>query len=70
MKITRDQVTEYEVHKFSAEASSLGLPPGRWPNGIETSLGNGQDLRMTHLDEVGAHYRQQLGCITLTIFND
>ena len=33
-------VHEYEIHKFSAEASTLGLRPYSFPEMIETDMGN------------------------------
>lgn len=70
MKITLDQATEFSVHKFSVEASTLGLAPGRWPNVLETNLGNGQRFVLEDINDIGGHYRQQYGCITLIILND
>lgn len=75
-RVERDNATEYEVHRFVAEASDIGLPVGRFPLAIGTSLGNGQPFTFDHADRDGdgdltaCHYRQRLGCITLTVFND
>jgi hypothetical protein len=74
--ITRDQVHEFEIHKFSCEASDIGLPAGHWPEVFSTSIGNGQQLvRSTKkVDDEGdlmwVTYRQLLGCISLRIYND
>lgn len=75
MVITRkmaDQgmVTKHELFQFVAEASTLGLPPGKWPKVIETELGNKQPFVLQHLNENDAVYGQLLGCITLRILND
>jgi hypothetical protein len=69
-------VTESEVHTFTAEASSLGLPPGEWPVSLETEIGNRQPFIRTSRkidadgDTMWVTYRQALGCVTLRVFND
>jgi hypothetical protein len=68
--IKRDQCLEHEVHQFSVEASSLGWPPGEFPNLIETDLGNGERMVLTGLTGQAATYHQQFGCITLSVWND
>lgn len=75
--IKREQISEYEVHKFEAEASALGLPPGTWPSVIEVTpkLGNGEPLLCArHLkswgEVVGVVYRQAFGRVELVIQND
>ena len=80
LKITRENidsgvVSEFEPNKFSCCASDLGLKPGQWWGMIETTLGNGQFLTQEHQEVVDGdlqyiRYKQDLGCITLTIFND
>jgi hypothetical protein len=66
---------EVEPHKFVAEASELGFRPYEWPDTIPTNLGNKQPF-VRCMDErqngelVAVQYRQQLGCITLRVFND
>lgn len=78
MKILRDQVQETEVHRFTCEASAIGLPAlvSQWPENIETELGNGRSLYRYSIDWspddtiAAVRYRQELGCITVTIFND
>lgn len=69
-KITRQNASEYEPYHFVAEASTLGLAPGKWPNGLDTDLGNGQRFVLIVLDEEGARYTQQFGCIFLQVLND
>ena len=73
--ITNRDVTEVEVHKFSAFASDLGLAPGEWPIKLSTTLGNGQDLQAYHKkyqdgDLAWVDYWQLLGCISVRVFND
>lgn len=64
-------VAEFEHHKFVQEASTLGLPPGRWPLSIATSMGNGQPFVAARVGEGGVRiYRQALGCIELHVLND
>jgi len=63
--------TEYEIFKFSVEASELGLAPGVWPETIETSMGNKQPLRYAYTDANGERvYTQPFGCINVTVIND
>jgi hypothetical protein len=63
---------EYENHRLYAEASTLLLPPGQWPNAftVEPRIGNGRLFRLTSLDDGSANYMQELGCITIKIWND
>lgn len=67
----------YPYFSYSAEASELGLPVGRWPDKIHVDgLGNGQPfvpLRVIRQGEDGIGavvYKQLFGCLDLTIFND
>jgi len=73
---TLNNCTETRPHHYVAEASDMGLPPGEWPTAIITYLGNRQPFvfeRAEH-DAEGelraVHYNQQLGCVTLTVYND
>jgi hypothetical protein len=74
--ITRDNATERLPQQYVAEASEIGLAPGMWPNQLQTSLGNGRPFLLHKLerDRDGdiylARYRQELGSITLRVFND
>jgi hypothetical protein len=68
-------VTEFKPHQFSAEASTLGLAPGEWPESIHTTLGNGMPFMIDHHQVKDGQlwwvkYRQANGCITLLIYND
>ena len=68
-------VHEYEIHKFSAEASTLGLRPGEWPVKIETDMGNKLPFVFSSKEVVDGDlcwvtYRQDLGCISLRVYND
>jgi hypothetical protein len=74
--ITQDNVEEFDVHKFSVEASELGLRVGDWPVELKTSLGNempflmiGHNLTPSG-DLAGVKYMQANGCISLLIIND
>lgn len=75
-KATHANCHEAEVHRFVAEASTLGLRPGEWPRAIDTDLGNGRPFYATGAtrdDEGGlieVQYLQELGCITLHVLND
>jgi len=80
--ITAAQVTEYEPHRFIAEASSLGHAPGYWPRVLHTNLGNGrpfvqrdfvydcEDVPLQDRQLVAMVYWQELGCISLKVLND
>ena len=61
---------EMRPHHFTLEASTAGLPPGVVPQTITTTLGNGRPFRLVWADESVFNYRQELGCLTLDIFND
>lgn len=68
-------VTEVEPHHFVAEASDLQLPPGTFPSVLTTTLGNRQPLRAVHVEKrdgdlMWIDYHQDLGCVSLRIFND
>lgn len=70
VRITRDNAREFSPHAFVSEASELGLPPGMWPDVLETDLGNRLLLFRVAVDDVGARYRQEFGCVRLSILND
>lgn len=72
MKITSKNALEIETHRWTIDASELGLAPGAaYPAQIETDLGNGQPFIHTHFDgNQTAHYAQALGCLILKVFND
>lgn len=71
MKVSRAQVREFSIFEFFAEASELGFAVGVAPGSLETDLGNGLALVLQRVDNHGnLVYRQQSGCINLTIFND
>lgn len=72
-------LTEGTVHSFTAEASTLGLPVGKWPAAFSFAdmIGNGQPFYRTgyHVNPVdrdllAVDYKQHLGCLTLRIYND
>lgn len=73
MRIERSSqlAIEVDAHKFVADASCLGIAPGAaLPRTIGTDLGNGQPFILQRVTAEVAEYRQDFGCITLTIFND
>jgi hypothetical protein len=78
---TLDALNASQIHSFTAEASSLGLPPGKWPSAFLFAefLGNGQPFYRTgyHFEGneqerslIAVDYKQHLGCLTLRVFND
>lgn len=70
--ITSENTTELRVHSFIASASDLELPVSirQWPEMLETNLGNGRPFLRSLAAKYEVHYRQEFGCIQLTIFND
>ena len=77
MKITADNVTPHGVHPrmVTAEASTLGLRPGEWPDRLPSWIGNGRDLIKfnDYVDEgdlIYVDYLQANGELTLRIYND
>ena len=71
MDIDINQLFEDRTHHFVAEASDLGLAPGVVPNVINVSgCGNGQPFFLQYAGEQAFMYKQQLGCVGLTIYND
>lgn len=69
--ITDKNVMEKDPHQFYAEASDLRLPPGKWPQSIPTTLGNGLPFVFRSLESGIAHYVQGNNAgTTLSIFND
>jgi hypothetical protein len=80
MRVDRSKLMCHEQHRllsYSAEASELGLPPGQWPQQIVVlGLGNGLPFRPAKVvyDDSGEFgglmYRQSMGCLNLTVFND
>lgn len=82
MKITTEMIVAELVmpsgiHEFSAEASSLQLRPGQWPESIETELGNGmpfmrstKKLSADGSDLLYVRYMQGNGCVSLIVWND
>lgn len=68
---------EFRLISYSGEASELGFPVGWWPHEVTVpGLGNGQPFHVrrdivTPDGEFGGRvYKQLMGCLTLTIFND
>ena len=70
--IDRKTVQEQKLHCFFAEASTVGLTPGQWPQYMDTNLGNKCTLyRHSALENEGGFlYKQNFGCISLTLWND
>jgi hypothetical protein len=68
--VNRSDVVEDEVAEFSVEASCLGWPPGFVPERVETNLGNQRPLILVQTDAHAFYYEQELGCVSLTVFND
>lgn len=69
-------VTEHAPGRFTAWASDLGMRPGEWPATLPTAIGNCQPLLRAapQINREGdvefVRYDQQLGCVSVDIFND
>lgn len=64
-------LTEFTPHCFIAEASTIGLRPGEWPELIATVTGNRQHFRLSQINPSGSRtYHQMNGCCSLIIDND
>jgi hypothetical protein len=68
--ITLADVTEFAPHEFSVDASDIDLRPGVWPDRLTTDLGNKLPLVRIALDETRGLYRQECGCVEVSILND
>jgi hypothetical protein len=69
--ITEKNTTPHSCLIMTTEASELGLKPGEWPNRIGSDMGNKRDFCKDGLTTAGSHvYVQELGCLTLHIYND
>ena len=71
LKIDTTNAHEDGVHQFMAFASDLRLPPGSFPEHLETALGNGQPFvkQLVSEDFACVKYAQAFGCIRLTVIN-
>ena len=70
--IKKRTLTEWTATRFVVDASDLQLPVGMFPREVKIDefIGTGYPLSLHHFDENGsAIYIQQLGSVTLTIFN-
>jgi hypothetical protein len=61
---------EVEVHRWTIDASQLGLRPGACPRILQTVLGNGRPFLFVRTNEMGWVFEQELGCLTLRVWND
>jgi hypothetical protein len=70
--IKRQDITESKLHTFTTEASTLRWKPGYFPQQlkVEGQFGNGQPFTRTKITPDVIEYRQQLGCVTILVFND
>jgi len=78
INVSKDNLTEENAHLFIAEASSIGLKPGQWPEYIFVmpKIGNGMvfqrrsPITSQDGDLRAVKYLQQLGCAELVVLND
>jgi hypothetical protein len=68
--IERRDAQEFELHKFTAEASTLGWRPGERPGTLTTELGNGLPLYLFADNGDQFIYRQEFGIIRFYVWND
>lgn len=72
INVERERLVEEKPHHFTAEASELRFPPGIWPNlfTVVPVFGNGLPFLRIGGTRDYSEYRQNLGCVTITVFND
>lgn len=80
MRINFNELTPHEhfrLRSYSTEASDLGWSAGQeWPLELTVpGLGNGQPFVAreridNHGEFGGVIYRQSMGCLSITVFND
>lgn len=63
-------VFEFSPGIYNCEASSIGLPPGVWPERLETTIGDGEDFARCGFDPDFVLYRQPGTEIRLVVYND
>ena len=69
--VNRHSVVEFEPGRLCVDASDLGLHPGEWPDAILTDdLGNHLPFRFYARTCDWVTYAQELGSLTLRVFND
>lgn len=70
MRLAKANIHEWEVHKFTAFASDLGMR--NWPQIIrfDEKVGNGNRFYRVSANCDSALYRQEFGCVSLEIFNE
>ena len=66
------ELEEVEQHRFVTEASAIGIKPGMVPQVIAPyeMLGNGEPFVLVRDDLESFVYHQNLGCISIEVFND
>lgn len=69
--VTSANASPISQFSYVCDASSLMLPPGRWPFELKTNLGNGCPFIgiARHRNGDYVRYRQANGCIELKVFN-
>jgi len=69
--VTSFNATPAGLHSYVCDASSLCIPPGKWPFELKTNLGNGLPFIgiARHRNGDYARYRQANGCLELKVFN-
>jgi hypothetical protein len=62
---------KYGLNHFTTEASDLGWKAGQWPAKIALrGCGNGMPLVQDDVTENGVIYRQDMGCVSVMVYND
>jgi hypothetical protein len=73
MFVKAQNVSSHGLHsdsEFYVDASELRLPPGEFPDTMQTDIGNQLPFSLSVLDNQKAVYIQIAGCVKLTVFND
>ena len=69
--VKTNQTLEFSTNRLVTDASELGFPPGNFPNQLEAvDIGNRLPFVLTTVNEDFASYKQEFGCVTLTVYND
>jgi hypothetical protein len=52
------------------EASEIGMEPGKWPDQLESTVGNGQSFVRADENPGGIRYNQIGGCMAIQVVDD
>jgi hypothetical protein len=74
MRVDTQHVIPYgvkDLNLYLTEASTIGLKPGEWPEAIEATIGNGEQLLLSHVRPDGSRvYTQRHSTTVVHVLND